>query len=138
MINYLADINLAPQGGFTGSKNGTGLLASPGNGIDIFTKFISSTIGLMTIIAFIWFIFIFFIGAIGIISSGGDKQALESARKKITTGLIGIIVVIAAIFLIKLIGYLLGVPDILNLPSLFGSITGQGSVGGGGTGNKLR
>lgn len=122
-MNKFLAIDLAPQGGFTGAKNGTGLLASPGNGIDLFTKFMSSTIGLMTIIAFIWFIFIFFIGAIGIISSGGDKQALESARKKITTGIIGIIVIVAAIFVIKLIGFLIGIPDILNIGLLFGQIT---------------
>ena len=89
-----------------------------------FTKFINSTIGLMTIIAIIWFIFVFFIGAIGIITAGGDKNALESARKKITTGIIGLVVVIAAIFIIKLIGFLLGIPDILNFNLLFGRVAG--------------
>ncbi len=114
-------IDLAPPGGFTGAKNGQGLL-TPGGGIDTFTKFISSTIGLMTIIAIIWFIFVFFTGAIAIVSSGGDKQALEAARKKITTGIIGLVVVVASIFIIKLIGYLIGIPDILNITKLFGQI----------------
>lgn len=84
----------------------------------IFTKFISSAIGLMTIIAIIWFIFNFITGAIGIIASGGDKQALESAKKKLTTGIIGLVVVIAAVFIIDLIGTLLGIPDILNIQNL--------------------
>ena len=88
----------------------------------IFTKFISSTIGLMTIIAIIWFAFVLITGAIGIISSGGDKASLETARKKITTGIVGLVVVIAAIFIIDLIGRLIGLPDILDLPTLLEKI----------------
>ncbi len=88
----------------------------------IFTKFISSAIGLMTVIAIIWFIFVLIMGAIGIISSGGDKASLETARKRITTGIVGLVVVIAAIFIIDLIGRLIGLPDILDLPTLFEKI----------------
>lgn len=118
-----ADIKLSPPGGFKGFGK-LGLQGELATNADlVFTQFISSAIGVMTIVAFVWFIFVFFIGAIGIISSGGDKQALESARKKITTGIIGIVVVIAAIFVIKLIGYLMGIPDILNFVSLFGEAT---------------
>lgn len=124
MKNYLA-IEFAPPGGFTGAQNGKGLLAAPGNGIDIFSTFISSAIGLMTIIGIIWFIFSFITGAIGIVTSGGDKQSLESARKKMTTGIIGLVVIIASIFIIKFIGFLLGIPDILNISTLFSKVTGQ-------------
>jgi hypothetical protein len=118
-------IDLFPPGGFTGAgKEGKGLLAplGTGNGIDIFAKFISSTIGLLTIIAIIWFIFNFFMGAIGIISAGSNKEALENSRKKIVNSIIGLVVVVAAIFIIKLIGFLIGIPDILNLQSLFTKI----------------
>ena len=41
------------------------------------------------------------------------KAALEEARKRITTGLIGLIVVVAGIFLVDLIGGFLGL-DILQ------------------------
>lgn len=122
-MNLLTDIEIAPPEGFKGI--GEGALANPeGSGIGTFSKFISSTIGLMTIIAIIWFIFTFFIGAIGIITAGGDKQALESARKKITTGIIGFVVVIAAVFVLDLIGTLLGfgAGGILNLGKLFEQI----------------
>jgi hypothetical protein len=114
-MNILADIQLAPK-----PFEGFGPL-----GLDesqsapaVFTKFISSAIGLMTIIAIIWFVLLMIMGAIGIISSGGDKAALESARKRITTGVIGFVVVIAAIFVVQLIGRLIGIPDILDLPVL--------------------
>ncbi|KKU10259.1 MAG: hypothetical protein UX13_C0016G0016 [Candidatus Woesebacteria bacterium GW2011_GWB1_45_5] len=114
MKNLLA-IDLAPAGGF----KGIGPLGSGENAIVTFSGFISSAIGLMTIIAFIWFVFTFFIGAIGIISAGGDKQALENSRKKIVNGIIGLVVTISAIFVIRLAGALLGIPDILNLSGLF-------------------
>jgi len=92
-----------------------------GSGIDIFSTFISSAVGLMTLIAIIWFVFSFITGAIGIITSGGDKNGLESAKKKITTGIVGLVVTILAIFIIRLIGFLLGI-DILNIGSLFSKI----------------
>ncbi len=105
-----------------GHLQGFGPLGNPtDSGINTFSNFISSTVGLMTIIAIIWFVFTFMIGAIGIISAGGDKQALESSRKKIITGIIGLTVVIVALFVIQLIGTLLGI-DILNLPALFNQI----------------
>lgn len=124
-MKQLAQINFAPEGGFKGFGR-LGLEGSEASGaVGIFSGFISSAIGLMTIVAFIWFVFVFITGAIGIISSGGDKQALETARKKIMTGIIGLVVVIAAIFVIRIIGTLIGIPDLLNITALFGRVTGQ-------------
>lgn len=118
-MNQLAQLNFAPNGGF----KGFGPLGNPsGSGIETFGKFISSTVGLMTIIAIIWFVFSFITGAIGIVASGGDKNALESAKKKMTTGIIGLVVVIAAIFIIQLLGFLLGISNILNIGELFTQI----------------
>ncbi len=77
----------------------------------------------MTIIAIIWFIFVLITGAISMIGAGGDKAQVENARKRITTGLIGLVVVVIAIFLVDLIGNLLGIENILNLQSLFKTVT---------------
>lgn len=119
MMKLLADINLAPSGGFTGF----GPLGNPtGSGVSTFAKFISSVIGLMTIIAIIWFVFTFITGAIGMIGAGGDKAAVESAKKRITTGLIGLVVVIAAIFIFDLLGKLVGIPDIMDVETMFKAI----------------
>jgi hypothetical protein len=114
MKNLLADIQLGPLRGF-------GPLGNPEErtAVSTFSNFISSTIGLLTVIAIIWFVFILITGAIGIMTSGGDKQSLENAQKRITTGLIGLVVIVAGIFIVKLIGSLIGIPDILNLDYLF-------------------
>lgn len=123
MNNSLAQINLAPAGGFKGFGK-LGLQNElPTNADMIFSQFISSAIGLMTLIAIIWFVFLLIIGSYGIMNAGGDKQALETARKKIINGLIGLVVCIFGIFLIRLVGYLIGIPEILNFVSLFSVLT---------------
>ncbi len=117
-------LNFAPNGSFTGFGPlgaPSGAASGTGSGIEIFSRFISSTVGLMTIIAIIWFVFSFITGAIGILASGGDKNALESAKKKITTGIVGLVVTITAIFIIKLIGALIGI-NVLDIQTLFGLI----------------
>lgn len=117
MTNLIAEIQLGPLRGF--GKLGLEADTSGSSALGVFGGFISSAIGLMTIIAVIWFIFVFITGAISIIGAGGDKQAIETAKKKITTGIIGLVATVAAIFIIDLIGRLIGIPDILNLTSLF-------------------
>jgi hypothetical protein len=114
MKNLLTQIQIAPEGGF----KGIGKLSSPDNPVGTFATFISGLIAVMTVIAIIWFIFTFITGAIAIISSGGDKQALENAKKKITTGIIGLIVVLVAIVVVSLIGKALGIENILNISDL--------------------
>ena len=120
MKNLAADLDF-------GTLRGIGPLGLEGKpdasvAMGVFSNFISSAIGLITIIAIIWFVFIFIMGAIGIISSGGDKQAMESARKKITSGVIGLVVVIAGMFVIQLIGRIIGIPEILNITKMFNVI----------------
>jgi len=125
MKNLLAaDIPISPDGGFTGFGK-LGLQGSLATNADVtFTNIISSVIGLMTVVAAIWFLILLITGAIGYMSAGGDKTAVETARKKITNGLIGFIIVIISIFIVKLVGYLLGIPNILNFMWAFGYIGG--------------
>jgi hypothetical protein len=124
MKNLLAELQIAPNRGFTGFGP-LGLQGTTASNADItFTNFLSSTIGVLTIIAIIWFVFILITGAISYMSSGGDKAAIESSGKKILNGVIGLVVVVIAIFIIKLIGYLIGIPDILNFTFLFGNVAG--------------
>lgn len=127
MKNLLAatSIPLAPSGGLKGFGN-LGLENKDASGaIGIFSTFISGVVGVMTIVAIIWAVFTIITGAISIISSGGDKQALESARKKITTGIIGLIIVLVSLLIIEVVGYFLGLNGILNIQNLFNLISPQ-------------
>lgn len=119
MEKYLAQIELGPDGGFKlpgalGQEN-----YNIANTASRLTQVISTVIGVMTVVGFIWFTFLLFTGAIQYIFSGGDKSAVEGAMAKIRTALIGLVVLISAIFFIQLIGRILGIPDVLNIGNLF-------------------
>lgn len=118
-------MKLAAQSIDFGEFKGIGPLGTTkaAEGIVTLSSIISMAIGVMTIVAFIWFTFVFITGAIGIISSGGDKASLESARKRIVNGIVGVIVVIAAVFIINLVGTIFGI-DFLNITKLFYQIPG--------------
>lgn len=92
-------------------------LTSKENAIGTFATILTNAIGIMTIIAFIWFLFLLIIGAISYMTAGGDKVKTQNAGKQITGGLIGLVIVVLAIFLIRLVGTLLGIPflDIYSL-----------------------
>lgn len=78
-----------------------------------FSGIISNIIGVMTIIAGIWFIFQFIIGGYGYMTAGGDPKKMSETTKKITSALIGLLVVVAAYAVIHLLGRLLDF-EILN------------------------
>lgn len=119
-MNKLAQINLYDPA--TGGLKGFGPLGLEQNqdGVSTFAKVISSAIGLITIIGIIWVAIIIVTGAIGIITSGGDKNSLESAKKKITNGIIGLVILVSSLFILTLIGKFLGLTSILDIKTLFG------------------
>lgn len=105
MQDYLAQVPIP----ITGTFNTPGNLGNPGtNAGNLFTSVLSGAIGLLTVIAGIWFIFLLVTGAIGIMTSGGDKQAAEGAKKRITNALIGLLIVVAGIFIVDFVGGILG------------------------------
>lgn len=119
MRNYLAltehNIGTPVSGGSVGLDDGSGPVST-------LASIISTTIGLLTVLGAIYFMYVLVTGAIGIISSGGDKGAYEDARKKITMGVIGLVVVVAAIFIMRLVATFLGIPDILDLGAMIDAI----------------
>lgn len=58
----------------------------------------------------IFFVLYFALGALNWITAGGDKNKIEEARKYITNGLIGIILIAASVAIIQLLGAILNLP----------------------------
>jgi len=77
-------------------------------------KLLSAIIGVILIVAFIIALFFLFWGGIQWISSGGDKEGVEAAQKKIQAAIVGLIVVASVYALFTLVGNWLGF-DITNL-----------------------
>ena len=92
------------------------ILGQPGGqtGEGFFQKFIPAAIGLAFVVGVLVFLFVLVTGAIQWISSGGDKQALESARGKISNALIGLVILFATFAVIQLIETFFGI-NILTL-----------------------
>lgn len=123
MKELLTQIPLNPGNGFTLP----GRLGDPTTYIDPDTAglklgtVITMIIGVMTTIAFIWFTILLFMGALQYLTSGGDPKGIEGATAKIRAALIGLVIVISAIFFIQLIGTIFGF-NILDIQDIFTSL----------------
>lgn len=95
---------------------------SSGNaGVTFLQKSIPAAISLGFVVGAVVFFFILIIGAIQWISSGGDKQTVETARGKVTNAIIGLIILFAVFAILQLINTFFKI-QILNftLPTLGG------------------
>lgn len=74
-----------------------------------FTTLLPKLVGWIFVIGSLLFFFVFAIGAIQWITSGGDKQALEGARAKISNAFIGIVLLFISFAVIKVIEKFFGI-----------------------------
>ncbi|OGM32709.1 hypothetical protein A2803_01490 [Candidatus Woesebacteria bacterium RIFCSPHIGHO2_01_FULL_44_21] len=119
----LNTIPVAPPGGFQG-RGPLGLEGSdPTLAGDTLSNVISTAIGVMTAIAFIWFIFLLLMGALGIMTAGGDKAKVEAARARISNGLIGLVITISVVGILVLVATILGLEGILDLQGVIGNLS---------------
>jgi hypothetical protein len=72
-------------------------------GVGFLQTALPAVIEIGLIIGVLVFLFVFLTGAIQWISSGGDKQALEGARGKITNAIIGLVILFALFAIIYVI-----------------------------------
>jgi hypothetical protein len=79
-----------------------------------FVEVISRVIGVLTIVAGIYFIFQMFIGSVNWLSAGSDKQGVDNAKKRITNAIIGLLLVVVSYSLIAIVSAFLGI-DLINL-----------------------
>ena len=117
-----------PQGTSIGTIEGVGNFKPVAEGfadapIQI-TNLMSLIVGLITIFAGLFFLIIFVAAGVQFITAGGDKQKLETARDKMTTGIVGLVIVIAAYALVGLVGSIFGL-DILNPAAMLEQLPGQ-------------
>jgi len=85
-----------------------------------FSGIVSGILTILLIIAIIIAVFFLIYGGIRWITSGGDKQAVESARNHIVAAIIGLIIALLAFFIINIVLGLLGLGSLstFTLPTL--------------------
>ncbi|KKQ97989.1 MAG: hypothetical protein UT24_C0005G0007 [Candidatus Woesebacteria bacterium GW2011_GWB1_39_12] len=79
------------------------------SGAEFLGRLIPALIGLGFVIGAIVFVFILIVGAIQWITSGGDKMRLEQARSRITSALVGVIILLAFFAILNLVECFFGI-----------------------------
>ncbi len=74
---------------------------------------ISNSLGVITVLAGVFFIFYFIMGAFQILSAGGDSGKVQSGQQRITQAVLGLVILVAAYAIIGLISTVLGL-SLLN------------------------
>ncbi len=91
-------------------------LTDPVAGLKAITTVVSSIIGVMTIAGSIWFLFQLLIAGINWISAEGDAKKLQQAQQRITSALIGLLVVVSGMIILALASKFLGYDLLLTNP----------------------
>lgn len=118
---FLAQTRLGPF-------NSVGGLATVPGGLctatTMFENAVTTIITLLTVIAGVWFMIRLLMAAFSWISSQGDKQAIANARQSIIHAMIGLGITTSSFVIINLIGYALGLNNILSPGVPIGAIWG--------------
>ena len=98
--------------------NGLGIQPT-GNSVSQLESIISAVIGIMTVIGVVYFTIQIILAGFTMIASQGDVKELESAKKRLTTNVLGLAIIIIAYGLGALISTLLGMNTIFELTTIF-------------------
>jgi uncharacterized oligopeptide transporter (OPT) family protein len=97
---------------------GPGIQPDLGNPAKPLEDFLSQLIGILTIIAVIYFIIQIIFAGYSFISAQGNKDKIEAARSRLTNGILGLTIVVVALGAGAFIASLLGIQNPLNLQDL--------------------
>ena len=86
-----------------------------GTGLTGVSKIISLFLNAAFVLSGLILLFFFILGGIGMISSAGqsDPQKAEQAKKTITSAIIGFVIVFTSYWIVKLVGSLLGIENLI-------------------------
>lgn len=100
--------------------SGAGII--PTNNVDATTKlenFASQIIGVLTLVAVIYFIIQIIFAGYSYLSASGDQNKIEKASKQLSNNIMGILIVIVAVGIGSLIAKLLGLNNPLDINTIF-------------------
>lgn len=79
------------------------------------SKIIQTAVGTLITVAIIYFVVYFILGGINFITSEGDKNTLDVAKKQITYAFFGLMIVFSIFAIVKLVGYIFGIDSLTGL-----------------------
>ena len=90
-----------------------------GTPVGTFEKLVSNIIGILTLVAVLWFALQIIFAGLGMIGAQGDEKKLEENRSKLTNGVLGLFIVVIAMGLTALLSKLLGLSNPFDLEPIF-------------------
>ncbi len=76
--------------------------------ISLALKFVFPAAGVLLLVYLV-------LAGFSLMTSGGDPKAIQGAKGKITSAIIGFVIVFAAYWIVQLVGIILGLSDIQNI-----------------------
>lgn len=126
LINKLVKPVLAQAGSPLGSPlegiGPLGQITNQGAGSAMLTKAISLVLGLFTITGGIWFLIQIVTAGFQFITANNDHNKIKDAQQKILNALIGLMIIVSAIFLLSLAGTIFHI-NFLDIPGAINLIT---------------
>lgn len=86
--------------------------------VEVFTRQLSNVIGLITILAGLFFVIYLLIAGFDWVQAGGDTAKVEKSKNKMVNGAIGLLVVVIGMGIAGIIGGVFGI-DILRPDQVF-------------------
>lgn len=77
------------------------------------SNILSTVITALTVVGGLAFVVFFTLGGLKWLTAGGDKSKVEEAKTQMTQGVIGLVAMVAGLFVVGIVGNILGI-DILN------------------------
>ena len=93
----------------------------PTNGVNATLKLeniLSVVLGMLSLVAFVYFAIQTIFAGYSFISSQGDAKKLEEARHRLTNGILGLTIVVIAVGFGSLLAVIFGIENIFNLDAL--------------------
>jgi cytochrome bd-type quinol oxidase subunit 2 len=78
-----------------------------------FGSILSTVVTVLTVVGGLAFVIFFTLGGLKWLTSGGDKAKVQEAQTQMTQGVIGLVAIVAGLFVVGIVGGVLGI-DILN------------------------
>jgi hypothetical protein len=105
-----------------GTLSGPGVVVTTATGTTLLEKVVGNIIGILTILGVIYFIFQIIFAGYAFMSAQGDPKSMESARKRLTDGILGLTIIIVAVGLGSLLATLMGITNILDINAMFSAM----------------
>lgn len=86
-----------------------------GEGIDIINLLLGNIISLLLIVGVVIALVFIIMGAIQWMTAGSDKEKITSARGKVISAVIGLVVLFAVFAIMKIVGVFFGIEALENL-----------------------